>query len=97
MKDKKENQPMTAEQWLTISKELPFWIRRRALENAKKQYCAITHLRKSLKDVIIGCFIWKDTPEGFNFWNQVYLFMCNINTKLPSAGSFKRIKSHAEA
>jgi len=49
------------------------------------EYCALALLRsdcvnskaESLRDAVSEGIIWKNTPEGYEFWEKVWLY-CNV-------------------
>lgn len=56
------------EEWLS---ELPDGYRERALENRKK-FPGEATIARSIAGAVIGGFLWKPTPEGYDFWLSVY-------------------------
>lgn len=56
-------------EWLN---ELPYPIRSRAIRNAedfRKPFLDKPEI--SLREAVLGAFIWHETPEGHEFWNAV--------------------------
>jgi hypothetical protein len=77
----------SAEDILTKSKELPFWIRRRALNNIKNQNQAnVKDIFYDIFDVLGTSFTWAISPEKFKFWNHVFIYLENPKSfSLPTA------------
>ena len=83
----------TVRETLTQSKELPFWIRKRALKNIEIQKPEDLDLECSgLNHALCAGFMWKDSPEGRVFWAMV---SCHLDTpdnplyELPKAKDIK--------
>ena len=64
------NEEKTIREWLN---ELPEPYRTQALDNAKssKPY-TINAVKPNLHNAILGAFVWRDAPQGFNYWQDVY-------------------------
>jgi hypothetical protein len=81
----KEIKPKTARQLLTESKDLPFWIRRRALNNIENQIPEYLELQCSnLWYAVVMAFVWENTAEGSVFWNMV-IYHLEEGKPLPTA------------
>lgn len=57
----------TTEEWLN---ELPAEAASKALENTPKLLLNVPE--ESLKSAILGAFAWYKSPEGHNYWQEIY-------------------------
>ena len=65
----------TAREWF---KELPDDIEKMAVENAENGNYPIIddEVFSDLPDAIYSSFCWKDSPQGFGFWKDVFNQHC---------------------
>lgn len=60
----------TVREWLN---ELPEPIRSRAIRNAEDYHKPfLDESEISLREAVLGAFLWSETPEGNEFWSAVY-------------------------
>jgi len=60
----------TIREWL---EELPDGYRERAIKNYDPDHDD-SYIINSLWSAIVITFVWRDTPEGYDFWNAVYIW-----------------------
>lgn len=58
----------TIEEYLN---ELPQPYKQQALINMEAEEA--TSLEKDLKDALQFAFVWKESPEGFDYWDNLYI------------------------
>ncbi len=60
--------------------ELPEPYRSRAIENAEKKgkYYFDELTNDSLQQILLGAFVWLDSPQGYSYWDDLYESLKNI-------------------
>jgi len=59
----------SVKEWL---EELPEEIRDKAISNTKAALLEEVAVAKSLKEAVLGAFIWGETPEGHKYWQEIH-------------------------
>jgi len=55
--------------WL---EELPEEIKDQAISNTKPALLEENAIAESLREAVLGAFIWGETPEGHKYWQEIH-------------------------
>jgi hypothetical protein len=92
------SQSKTIEYWFST---LPSNIRNKAIVNIKTKWIGDTYdtliksTEPSLEDALLGSFRWSETPEGFDYWQNIA--QGNFTPEGPLAGEKKSLHQRAKA